>query len=326
MSTKKKSRFWIITKNTVLFIMATVFIWIVFHLALTAHEQEKYPPLGQMVKVDGRHMHIYTKGDGKHTMVLLSGLGTAAPALDFEPLINELAINNKVVVVEPFGYGWSSLTNKERTVENIVEELRTALHQASIEGPYILMPHSISGIYSMYYANKYPEEVKAVIGIDPTLPQALQYFGESAPTMPQYMGYISLTGVSRLATYINPKNYLPIAEEGTYSEDNLTMTRAISAWKGYNKNVIDEINEIKNNVDKTAPLKFPRALPVLFFTTKEDRVNQDGKSKTAFYQTQLTKSSASKIIALEGQHYLHWTRSKEISQQVQEFTDALTDE
>ncbi|WP_162944428.1 alpha/beta fold hydrolase, partial [Paenibacillus aceti] len=256
MSTKKKSRFWIITKNTVLFIMATVFIWIVFHLALTAHEQEKYPPLGQLVKVDGRHMHIYTKGDGKHTMVLLSGLGTAAPALDFEPLINELAINNKVVVVELFGYGWSSLTNKERTVENIVEELRTALHQASIEVPYILMPHSISGIYSMYYANKYPEEVKAVIGIDPTLPQALQYFGESAPTMPQYMGYISLTGVSRLATYINPKNYLPIAEEGTYSEDNLTMTRAISAWKGYNKNVIDEINEIKNNVDKTAPLKF----------------------------------------------------------------------
>lgn len=259
-------------------------------------------------------------------MVLLSGLGTAAPALDFEPLINELAINNKVVVVELFGYGWSSLTNKERTVENIVEELRTALHQASIEVPYILMPHSISGIYSMYYANKYPEEVKAVIGIDPTLPQALQYFGESAPTMPQYMGYISLTGVSRLATYINPKNYLPIAEEGTYSEDNLTMTRAISAWKGYNKNVIDEINEIKNNVDKTAPLKFPRALPVLFFTTKEDRVNQDGKSKTAFYQTQLTKSSASKIIALEGHHYLHWTRSKEMSQQVQEFTDALTDE
>lgn len=131
--------------------------------------------------------------------------------------------------------------------------------------------------------------------------------------MPKYMRYVSLTGISRLATYINPKNDLPIAEEGAYSEDNLTMTKAISAWKGYNKNVIDEINEIENNVDKTVPLKFPRNLPVLFFTTKEDRVNEDGKSKIAFYQTQLTKSSASKIIALEGQYYLHWTRSKEMS-------------
>jgi pimeloyl-ACP methyl ester carboxylesterase len=134
-------------------------------------------------------MHVYTKGDGENTIVLLSGLGTAAPVLDFEPLVNELAKNHKVVVVESFGYGWSDVTNKERTVENIVEEIRTAL-KSNIEGPYILMPHSISGIYSMYYANAYPDEVKAVIGIDFTLPQVLEYFDESAPTMSEYMKYV----------------------------------------------------------------------------------------------------------------------------------------
>ncbi|MED1441370.1 alpha/beta hydrolase [Aeribacillus composti] len=134
-------------------------------------------------------MHVYTKGDGENTIVLLSGLGTAAPVLDFEPLVNELAKNHKVVVVESFGYGWSNVTNKERTVENIVEGIRTAL-KSNIEGPYILMPHSISGIYSMYYANAYPDEAKAVIGIDFTLPQVLEYFGESAPTMSEYMKYV----------------------------------------------------------------------------------------------------------------------------------------
>ena len=70
-------------------------------------------------------------------------------------------------------YGWSDLTDKERTVENIVGEIRMALKEANIEGPYILMPHSISGIYILYYANQYPSEVKAIIGIDPTLPQIL---------------------------------------------------------------------------------------------------------------------------------------------------------
>lgn len=134
-------------------------------------------------------MHVYTKGDGENTIVLLSGLGTAAPVLDFDPLVNELAKNHKVVVVESFGYGWSNVTNKERTVENIVEGIRTAL-KSNIEGPYILMPHSISGIYSMYYANACPDEVKAVIGIDFTLPQVLEYFGESAPTMSEYMKYV----------------------------------------------------------------------------------------------------------------------------------------
>ena len=135
-------------------------------------------------------MHVYTKGDGENTIVLLSGLGTAAPVLDFEPLVNELAKNHKVVVVESFRYGWSNVTNKERTVENIVEEIWTALKKSNIEGPYILMPPSISGIYSMYYANAYPDEVKAVIGIDFTLPQVLEYFGESAPTMSEYMKYV----------------------------------------------------------------------------------------------------------------------------------------
>jgi len=53
---------------------------------MTVYEQRKYPPLGQLVEVDGKNMHVYTKGDGENTIVLLSGLGTAAPVLDFEPL------------------------------------------------------------------------------------------------------------------------------------------------------------------------------------------------------------------------------------------------
>ncbi|WP_257127897.1 MULTISPECIES: alpha/beta fold hydrolase [Bacillus] len=64
-------------------------------------------------------MHVYTKGEGENTIVLLSGAGMAAPALDYEPLMNEISKNNRIVVIETFGYGWSDITNKERTVENI---------------------------------------------------------------------------------------------------------------------------------------------------------------------------------------------------------------
>lgn len=326
MNIKKKSRLWIITRNVFLFIVAFVLIWFVFHHIMATYEEKKYSPLGHLVEVDGKNMHVYTKGEGDNTIVLLSGLGTAAPVLDFDPLINKMAKNNKVVVVESFGYGWSDLTNKERTVENIVEEIRTALNKSNIEGPYILMPHSISGVYSMYYANKYPDEVKAVIGIDFTLPQAIEYFGESAPTMPAYMSYVAQTGIARLALYMTPDDFLPLAENGTYSVVNLKMTKAISAWKGYNKNVVDEANEIKNNIDKTVDLTFPPDMPVLFFTTEEDKENEDGKSNVTFYQTQLSKNSSSKIITLEGHHYLHWTRYKEMSQHVNEFTNTLAGE
>jgi hypothetical protein len=86
MQTKKKHRFWIFLRNSLLAIIAALVIWSIFSNMMFAYEQNKYPPIGQLVEVDGNQMHVYTKGDGENTIVLLSGLGTAAPVLDFEPL------------------------------------------------------------------------------------------------------------------------------------------------------------------------------------------------------------------------------------------------
>jgi pimeloyl-ACP methyl ester carboxylesterase len=321
--TKKKFRFWVIIRNILLTIGAVLLILIIFNKVMTKYEQKEYRALGELVEVDGKNMHVYSKGDGKNTIVLLSGLGTAAPALDFEPLINELSKNNKVVVVEPFGYGWSDLTNKERTVENIIGEIRAALIKSNISGPYILMPHSASGIYSMYYANKYPDEIKAIIGIDPTLPKALEYFDESAPTMPKYMSLVAPTGIARLALYIIPEDFLPIAEDKTYSDENLKMTKSISTWKGFNENVVNEANELNNNIEKTIDMSFLQDMPVMIFTKEEEKVNEEGKSKLTFYQTQLSNVSLNKLVTLDGHHYLHWTRYKEMNEHVNEFLETI---
>ncbi|WP_156178116.1 alpha/beta fold hydrolase [Bacillus sp. SA1-12] len=290
---------------------------------MIAYEHNKYPPIGQLVEVDGKKMHVYTKGEGENTIVLLSGAGTAAPALDYEPLMNVMAKNNRIVVVELFGYGWSDITNKERTVENIVEEIRGALKKANIEGPYILMPHSVSGIYSMYYANKYPDEIKAIIGIDCTLPQAVNYFNETAPTMPSYFSALVPTGIARLAVYLNPEDYLPNAEKGTFSEDHLKMTKSISAWNLGNKNIVAEVNEMNQNIAKTMDMSFPSEIPVLIFTVKDDKVTKDGKTMVSFYQTQISHLPTNKLVVLEGNHYLHWSRYKEISEIVNEFIDTI---
>lgn len=46
-----------------------------------------------------------------------------------------------------------------------------ALKELNIQPPYILMPHSMSGLYSLYYVAQYPSEVSDVIGIDMPLAQ-----------------------------------------------------------------------------------------------------------------------------------------------------------
>lgn len=323
MRTWKKFRFLIFIRNILLIVTAIFFIWIIFNQIMIAYERNKYPPLGQLVEVNGKKMHVYTKGEGENTIVLLSGAGTAAPALDYVPLMNEMAKNNRVVVVETFGYGWSDTTNKERTVENIVEEIRDALNKANIEGPYILMPHSVSGIYSMYYANKYPDEIKAIIGIDCTLPQVVEYFNESAPTMPRYLSVLAPTGIARLAVYMNLEEYLPNTDKGTYSDDNLKMIKIISAWNLGNKNIVAEVNEMNHNIDKTIDMSFPPEIPVMIFSKKDDKVTEDGKTIVSFYQTQISHLPINKLVVLEGHHYLHWSRYKEISETVNDFIDTF---
>ena len=61
---------------------------------------------------------------------------------------------------------WSDITNDERTLQNEVEEIRSALTESNINGPYVLMPHSISGLHAIYYANTYPDEIEGIIGIN----------------------------------------------------------------------------------------------------------------------------------------------------------------
>ena len=324
MRTKKKFRFWIITRNISLIIVAALVILFVLDKVMTANEQNKYPAIGQLVEVDGKNMHVYSKGDGENTIVLLGGLGTAAPALDFEPLINEMAKNNKIVVVELFGYGWSDISDKRRTVENIVEEIRTALQSANIEGPYILMPHSISGIYSMYYANEYSDEVKAVIAIDPTLP-GFNHSPHTKPNvtdsqaMPQF--HLAPTGIARLAFLLAPDVFFSSAEEGIYSEENIKMTKAISVWNSFNKNVANETDNIHHNIDKTIDMEFPPEMPVMIFTPKVDNMDEDGQSKITFYKTLLSNSTSNELVTLEGSHYLHGTRYIEMSEFVNEFIE-----
>ncbi|MBR2568816.1 MAG: alpha/beta hydrolase, partial [Paenibacillus sp.] len=148
-----------------------LFLTIVFivNMISSQAEQEKIEPYGQLVSVDGKKMNVAIQGNGEETVVLLPGYGTAAPALDFKLLVDELSPYYKVVAIEPFGYGLSDETDKERSTDNIVSEIHEALQQLQIDR-YILMGHSIAGIYGIDYVNQYPNEVRAFVGIDSSVP------------------------------------------------------------------------------------------------------------------------------------------------------------
>ncbi len=124
-------------------------------------------------------INVYTEGSGKYTIVFLSGAGVTSPVLEYSPLYRRLSDEYKIAVVEKAGYGMSESTDTERTVENMVSESREALRLAGINPPYILAAHSYSGFETIYWANTYPDEVKAVLSIDMGLPDTAVEMGKA---------------------------------------------------------------------------------------------------------------------------------------------------
>lgn len=308
-----------IGKGLLFWVPVIVLAWIFINYVETKYEKGIYKAPGKMVEVYGNKMHVYCKGEGNHTIVLLPGLGTTAPTIDFKPLMDQLAKSNKVVVVEPFGYGYSEKTKRPRTIGNITKEIHEALNRAGITEPIVLMPHSVSGMYAINYVNVYPEQVEAIVGIDCTLPRMCEYFGESAPTVSKAMSLIPTLGIARLAVAVTPDNYLPEDVHHVYSKKDKKIMKAMVAWNGYNGNVVDEMRRSKSNIEETKNLEFPSELPVLIFYVKDKKVASDGKTTESFYQTYLEQVKKSELVSLDGPHYLHWSYFKEIADQTEAF-------
>ena len=122
------------------------------------------------VNVDGKDINVYQIGkqDSQQTIVYIQGLGSGDTVISTRPLFDKLKDNFNICLVDRAGNGMSSDTKEERTVEEIVEEYRMALKYSTSTKQYILMAHSIGGMYAEYWASLYPDEVEAIIYLDAT--------------------------------------------------------------------------------------------------------------------------------------------------------------
>lgn len=123
------------------------------------------------VDVNGTKLSVYTEGEGAVTIVFMAGSGVTCPVLEYKPIYRRMSKKYRIAVIEKAGYGFSDGTDEPRTIENLVAADREALRMAGLEPPYVLAPHSYSGFEAVYWANTYPDEVKAVLSMDMGVPE-----------------------------------------------------------------------------------------------------------------------------------------------------------
>lgn len=124
------------------------------------------------IPYNNKEISVSVTGSGDKLIVMLPGLGSPAPSVEFKALASGLSDKFKAVIIDYLNYGESSPSDTARTNENISEEIHFALNSLGYD-KYSICAHSLSGIYGLYYANKYPKEVEAFIGLDSTVPQLI---------------------------------------------------------------------------------------------------------------------------------------------------------
>ena len=106
------------------------------------------------------------KGTGSPTIVFESGLGT--PLNNWDSIQTRISGNYKTISYDRKGIGQSPATDNPRTIDNLVNDLDILISQNKIDGPIVLVGHSLGGHIVRKYQQSFPSKVAGLFLIDPT--------------------------------------------------------------------------------------------------------------------------------------------------------------
>lgn len=290
-----------------LFLLATF----IFHRISLEKEEASLSPMGQQVLVNGHQINIYVEGDGPETIVVLSGAGIASPILDFKNVSESLSKRYKVVIVERAGYGYSDDSNHSRDVMDVLSETRQALSQANITGPFIILSHSMASLESLAWQEKYPDEVKALIGLDWALPSSYENLKDNQAllTLAYWSSKIGLLRYFPESFYI--KNQ-------TLIESERKQYKLLAYKQLMSQAMFHESQTVKENAKKVTSNINPK-IPALLMVS-----NGDGTSFSQFEWRRYAERFASdqsnvQVVYMDAPHDLYHYKSHEIVSQIEDF-------
>lgn len=283
----------------------------IFHRISLEKEQASLTPMGQLVLVNGHQMNVYVEGDGPETIVVLSGAGIASPILDFKNVSDSLSKRYKVVIVEQAGYGYSDDSNHSRDVMEVLSETRQALSQANVTGPFIILSHSMASLESLAWQEKYPDEVKALIGLDWALSSSYENLKDNQ----------ALFTVAYWSSKIGLLRYFPESfyiKNPTLTESERQQYKLLAYKQLMSQAMLHESRMVKENAKKV-PSSINPKIPTLLLVSN----GQDTSFSQSEWQRYAEKFASEqpnvKVIYMDAPHDLYHYQSHEVVSRIEEF-------
>jgi len=140
-----------------------------FPLNFTRVDKSKSKPdLLRLEKVvfDGRSLNLLIGGEGSPAVIFEGGFGSGIAS--WSTVQRETAAFARTVSYDRAGLGQSESGPKPRSAKQIAAELNAALLKAGVKPPYVLVGHSLGGVFVRVFADMYPRDVVGIVLIDPS--------------------------------------------------------------------------------------------------------------------------------------------------------------
>lgn len=160
---------------------STAFAAVLLTVALALASCATVDGVTTSVIAEKRVEHVI-RGHGTPTVVFENGLG--AHLEWWAKVLPEVARESRTFAYNRPGTGASAVSSTPRDGRTIAEELRRTLREKNIAPPYVLVGHSLGGLYMQLFARAYPQEVAGLVLVDSTHPQQMTGAGarENWPT------------------------------------------------------------------------------------------------------------------------------------------------
>lgn len=292
---------------------------LVNHRVRTAKEVQKLATtdLEHLVEINGYRVNVYAEGQGGATLVFMAGSGTSAPTLDFKPLWAGLSSDYRIVVVERAGYGFSDVVRGiPRDIDSVLAESRLALQRAGETAPFILAPHSMSALEAIYWAHNYPDEVKAIIGIDPAIPETYEHLQIPPHLILRLMSLFTAAGITRFI----PNIATPPAIQTKYlSENESRIYQGLVHRRMLTANMLAELRVVAKNAQTVQSLGVPNNIPMYFFVSNGKEL---GVSRWQELLVDYARQSAyGQYLLLDTGHYIHHHEPALMAEAIREFIE-----
>jgi pimeloyl-ACP methyl ester carboxylesterase len=139
--------------------MKSIFTFTILFFCLNLHGQERY------ISIDGQKFRIKEFGVGDVTVIFESGMSDSLEA--WRAIPDTVALFTHVFLYDRADIGKSDTSRLERTIPNMVLELKSILKHEKINPPYILVGHSLGGYITRFFSSQFPDDVKGLLLLDP---------------------------------------------------------------------------------------------------------------------------------------------------------------